>query len=255
MTTVRVSVSEAHGVIPTLEIAAMLPHVGGAEKVASEIGIPSLQKTATEEILKSDQFKKFKIFQDQVKAARERVAKAERVFAEARAAKVLLESNPEPDFAAKLNASVARVAAAQRDYDAAKSELAVLVGSGLFSRHWVECANEVNYRATIMSNLKLNELLEQQKVTREEIQAACEKIESILKKALEEHLYSLTRGQIVLSLAVRAYSRGEPEILAENIRDELLVEKPDDVDWNGKRFVLRETSKPPEEPEPNAVYS
>lgn len=104
------------------------PAPGTAERVAA-IGLPAVRARALAAARAEPAVSKWLTLAEQVRATERAVADADAVVRRVGAAKVLLEENPEGDFAAKLRAVAAELAGALDRRAAAVADLDTLRGA------------------------------------------------------------------------------------------------------------------------------
>lgn len=207
---------------PRIELTAFLPRAVDAARVA-QAGPEPLRTDAHEAAAAKREVAKFKVLGDQIRTARQRVASAELTFKKVRAAKDLLECDPEPDLANKLRKIEGELVISEQERASAIADLALI--EPLAAPVWPAAANSVAIAVTGVLDTRQRELWHELEAAQQAVDGALVRVREVVEKAVRETLLGPLAELRVLQAARDRFDTGTVRML-EEIRTNLVGPPP-----------------------------
>jgi hypothetical protein len=214
-------------------------------------GIPGILPNLTDACRELPAVKRFAPLGAQIAAAEAKVALAKIKFQQAEAAKVLLESNPEPDLANKLRAIEGEVTAAEESKAAAEVELAKI--RYLVPKLWTNAAEAIRGHvnmATMRHRLTLHAPIgDAEEHVSQGLKQLAETIEAAVKKYVAESVDALG-----IAIAAEKFAHDKSDAAPAAIVGTILGAIPKGVrQVGGTRYEVEPAIAPPAKPGPAGV--
>lgn len=148
------------------------------------LGLTAARDRVTAEAKRLEPAAKYNVLREQIEGAEARVRAANKTFERVRAAKKLLEDNPEPDLANKLRAIESQLAAAEADKTAAEADLSVI--RRLAPALYAAAANAVGAHAEAKAMERALALREPREQAEAKLDDARQQLEAVIRKAVAE---------------------------------------------------------------------